>query len=47
MTEMELTETVIDLEDEDLMDASFTDDEPDDFENTTWEWDGAQWQKVA
>jgi hypothetical protein len=46
-TELDLPETTIDFEDEDTLELSFTDDETEDFEESTWEWDGTQWKKVA
>jgi hypothetical protein len=47
MSEPELDN--LDFEEEDTLEYCFTDDEEadEDWEETTWEWDGDKWQKVA
>ena len=47
MNEPELDK--MDFEDEDTLELCFTDEEPEgeEWEETTWEWDGDKWQKVA
>ena len=46
MTDPEL-DVAEEFEDEDTLEYLFADDEEEDFEDTTWEWDGTQWKQVA